>query len=239
METEYLGRKKGKVGIKVFDDNGGTHKVEIGLDGELIFHGTDDYPHRPADRNQEERRITNQVEARAQYAAQQEFPEEDILPFEWHPDKLEKVVTAIQQHPDDEFERDFRAFYDAIQHPPVDRPREEVDLVIVGVRLDDAHEHIEHVTEPIVGFREDGEVEMRGPHADVACHLTLNSPVYEFDWAFGPQFREFLALLAKCHVRDAYLHMGENPPEEYMVKGHGKIRFFGMQHYDDVRFPDL
>ena len=240
METEYLGRKKGNIGIKVLDDQGGSHKVEVDFDdGQINFHGTDDYPHKREDRTDEEQRIMSQVEVRAAYAAQREFPDEDILPFEYDPDRLEQLVTAIQEHPAGAFERDFRAFYDDIQHPPVDRPREDVDIVLVGVRLSDDYQRIEHVTDTLVGFRQNGGVEMRGPESTDPCHLTLNSPVYEFEWPFGPEFRDFLELLAKCHVRDAYLHMGEDPPEEYMVKGYGKMHFFGMEAYDDVRFPTL
>lgn len=238
MKTRIDGHNETKIGVSIWDNENNSHKIEVGFDGEIIFHGTDDYPHEREDRTKEEQRIMSQVAVRARYAAQQEFPEKELVPFEWNPDELEKVVTAIENHPEDAFERDFQAFYDAIQQPPVERPRADVDLVMVGVRLGEGYESIEHVTEPVVGFREDGEVEVRGPESEVGSHLTLNSPVYEFEWAFGEEFREFLVLLAKCHVRDAYLHMGEEPPEAYMVKGFGKMQFFGMEQYDDVRFPD-
>lgn len=143
METGPLGHDEEDCGFEVIDEHGNRHTFQVGLDGEINFHGTDDYPHKREDRTDEEQRFMSQVEVRALYAAQKEFSDADILPFEYDPDELEKVASAIQTHPEDAYEQDFRAFYDAIQEPPVDRPREEVDVVLVGVRLGEAFETIE------------------------------------------------------------------------------------------------
>ncbi|WP_323677350.1 hypothetical protein [Halorubellus sp. PRR65] len=238
MKAKIDGHKETKIGVSVLDGNKNTHLVEVGFDGEILFHGTDDYPNKPENRTEEEQRIISQVDARARYAAQMEFPDEDILPFEWNPDELERVVTAIQNHPQDAFERDFRAFYEAIPDPPVDRPAENVDLVTIGIEITE-EDRIARVTdEPVMMVDTNtGDPTALGPDPAFEPHIIMGVPPLAIEMPMGPEFHEFVNVHAKCHVRDAYLHMGEQPPDEYMVQGYGKMHFFGMENYHDVRFP--
>jgi len=59
------------VGIKVFDKRDSMHKIERGLDGKIIFHGNDDYPHEPENRTQQEELIMAKAYDRARYTSQQ------------------------------------------------------------------------------------------------------------------------------------------------------------------------
>ena len=47
------------------------HKIERGLDGKIIFHGNDDYPHEPENRTQQEELIMAKAYDRARYTSQQ------------------------------------------------------------------------------------------------------------------------------------------------------------------------
>jgi hypothetical protein len=235
METEYLGKKKGKVGIEVIDENDSMHTVEVGLDdGGIIFHGTDDYPHKREDRTQEEQAIMSQVEARAQYAAQQEFPQEDILTPMWNPHHIERGLDAFSNYPLDDFHDEFHDFYNALQDPSpyVDDPDMVFDTVVISKPARLQNDRITDVERMSIAYnRSDGTGTNTGRHDDYPPHelLLFELPPLDFEdhITFKDHFHEILVNHLMAQIRDCYLHMGEQPPREYRVEGIGKLDIHG------------
>lgn len=234
METEYLGKKKGKVGIKVLDERQSPHKVEVGIDGEILFHGTNDYPHKREERTEEEQRIMTQVEERAKHAAQQEFPDADIVHPMWDPSHIEAGIKAFANYPLAKFHEEFRDFYEAMVDPWafIDDPDLDPKTLLVnrsvhfrdGEILDFSHlvfeyartDGTEHRQGAVPSIPDEEELVIYQPHVDHAD-----------DFDYEDQFQDIIMSHLFAQIRDIYLNMGEEPPEKYLVEGMGKIDIVG------------
>ena len=224
METNYLGRKKGKVGIEVIDENESMHTVEVGLDGgEIIFHGTDDYPHKRDDRTLEQQKIMTQVEKRAKFAAQQEFPDADILDPEWNPGEVRRAIEAIGQMDVEAFAREFDTCYRMVTEPTSFEgvTAENVQMIHQPLYIGD-DTTVSFVPRPAIQYKTgDGatvtDLDDRVNHQDGA-KIKIALPPLEFDdgaYEFPDGFQVFIIEHLHAQIRDLYRHMGETPPEQY------------------------
>ncbi len=233
MNTEYLGKKQGRIGIKVIDENNSVHKVEVGLNGEIAFHGNDDYPHKREKRTEEQQRIMSQVEVRAQYAAQREFPKEDILEPMWDIKHLEAGLEALTRYDIGSFREEFRDFYEALDSPGqyIDaafdlnevevykvfrfQGSEIIDVAPVFLQYyDDADEP--HTVGTFPDYPEDEQIVCVIPPLDLPA-----------DYDYEEQFHDIVVSHVMAQIRDLYFHMGEMPPEEYQIQGIGKLNIHG------------
>lgn len=233
MDCNILGHREHDVGVEVIDEQGHVHTVEVRWDGE-VEHYVDDYPHKREERTEEEQRIMSQVEVRAKYAAQQEFPEEDILDPMWDIHHLEAGLEALSRYPLDRFHEEFRDYYDALVNPgayitdadfdlnnvevyKVFRFRESELLDVAPVFLqyyDDAGEP--HPVGTFPDYPEDEQIVCVIPPLEVPD-----------DYEYEAQFHDLVVSHVMAQIRDLYFHMGEMPPEEYQIEGIGKLNIHG------------
>ncbi|WP_233357387.1 hypothetical protein [Halococcoides cellulosivorans] len=184
-----------------------------------------------------------QVEARAKYAAQREFPDADILHPMWDIDHLMRGVEAISNYPIGEFHRTFRDFYEALESP--------AEFVSDASRVDDRtweihksftitpDNRIEDVLDvALVAATDDGDSIEVGPEpTDYEYAITAGMPMMDFadDFDFEAEFHEIVVANLMAQVRDLYLHMGEQPPEEYQIEGFGKFSINGDRTHAEWR----
>lgn len=235
MKAEIMDTDDTHVGLKVFDNDGHEHRLTVRKDNsDIDIHKQDKFPHSIEERTDDQNTVMARVEAKAKTTAHHET-EADILPADWQVSHYERAIRAIESCPNETFEQ-FRPLYDAIQNPPVDVPLDRIEVVTGGFTFTD-DDQIDWIGPVLVAVAaDDGGTDMRGPDPERDPDVIINQPVYEdVDWAFEDRFRDFLVHHLKCQIRDIYLNRGDDPPEQYQVKGYGKIAFNGMKQYDEIR----
>ncbi|WP_228841643.1 MULTISPECIES: hypothetical protein [unclassified Haloarcula] len=178
----------------------------------------------------------SQVEERAKYAAQQEFPEADILEPMWDPDHIKRGIEALKAYQLDDFHREFRDFYEALDDPAgyASEPRESV--VVESARIYKAftitpENRIDEVLDVVLSYeRPDGSDGTVGQTRELDDSLIL-CVIPALDIGEGFDYQEEFHKLVLTHllaqIRDIYLHMGEEPPDEYKIQGVGKLNIHG------------
>jgi hypothetical protein len=224
IQTEVIGHDDVDCGIVLYDENGSKHTVQVTWDGDIAFHGNDDYPHKREERTLEEQKIMTQVENRAKYAAQQEFPEENILNPEFNPAEIERAIVALQTMHVDDFAEQFQTFYEMLTSPESfgEVTKESARFIFQPFFIDEQNTVVS-VPRPIIQYKQNGE--SKTTEADL--NLLENNPGTKFsvdlppltfddgDYEFPDGFQVFLIENLGAQVRDAYRHMGEDAPEEY------------------------
>lgn len=121
-----------RVGVKVQDNNGIDHGIEMEFDGTIMYHEQDGYPDDPSKRTDEG---NEHVRQSRQYAKYHVFRERGYLTLEPRdiPEWQAVVATAIAQLPTSEFEARFGEYYQQFRstverdvEPLVAVPDEEV-----------------------------------------------------------------------------------------------------------------
>jgi len=228
MNAEIADHDQDGVGVRVYDESDFEHQIALSWDGEVTYHGTDDYPHDPDDRTDEEQTIMAYVEARAKYEAHQEFPDADILDPMWDIDHLEAAMEALAASPLDQFHDDFRDLYEATKRPADfvnESDFDEETLRVYGFYRFRDGEVIDGV--PIVlRHYTDDQAFTTGSHPDYPEEETmvmiLPSMEYPDDYDYEAEFHELVLNHIMAQIRDLYLHMGEDPPDQYDIEGIGK-----------------
>ncbi|WP_233357393.1 hypothetical protein [Halococcoides cellulosivorans] len=204
--------------------------------GEVEYHGTDDYPHHPEDRTQEEHALMGQVEAVAKFYAHNQFPEADILHPMWDPDHVDRGLDAILNYPMDEFLPAFREYYEALREPfsVIDVDRENIDesTILVHKTFTITDDNRVDEIEPLwISYREpDGTEKTIGDRpTDFEDRIHLFMPPLAFDEQFDyeAEFTDVIVTNLMAQIRDIYLNMGLKPPEAYDVVGNGKLKIHG------------
>ncbi|KZX46724.1 hypothetical protein AV929_19760 [Haloarcula sp. K1] len=237
MRCSILGHTDQDVGVEVIDHQGIMHTVEVTWNGEIKhFVDREDYPHEPEDQTKEEHRIMSQVEERAKYAAQQEFPEQDILEPMWDPEHIKRGIEALEAYQLDDFHREFRDYYKALQDPAkyASDPRESV--VVESARIYKAFtitpdNRIGEIDDVALSYEcQDGSDGSAGRVREmddslIVCAMPALDIGKSFD--YEDEFHKLVLTHLVAQIRDIYLHMGEEPPEEYKVQGVGKLNIHG------------
>lgn len=224
MNAQILGHDKQAIGVEIYDQRDNRHTVNIKWDGDVEEHYIDDYPPARSKRTLEEQKIMTQVENRAKYAAQREFPEEDILNPELNPEEIERAIMALQRMHVDEFAEEFRTCYEMLTSPEsFGEVTEGSARFIFQPFFIGEQNTVVSVPRPIIQYKKNGE--SRTTEADL--NLLENNPGTKFsadlppltfddgDYEFPDGFQVFLIEHLGAQVRDAYRHMGEEPPEQY------------------------
>lgn len=221
MDAVFGDTDEEQIGVTVYDNESNKHRLLIGWDGAIKLHVTDEYPTDEADRTEEEETIIQQVRRKALHTAHIET-DADLIDPNWDPAVLERAITAIENLSDEAFREQFEDYYHDLQDPPVDVPIERVVVLIKTLQLngetlvDTSHTMVDYETAD--GYELSRKTDL--PDADVS----LNMPPFEINYSFGEQFRVALVHHLKCQIRDVYLRMGDDPPNEYAVDGYGKPR---------------
>ncbi|ADD04332.1 uncharacterized protein Nmag_0747 [Natrialba magadii ATCC 43099] len=142
MKAVITGESK-RIGIKVQDNNGVDHGIEMNESGEIKYHEQDGYPDKPAKRTQEEHEWVNQTRRFAKFYVYRQRGYETVDPLS-NPDRIVTAAMAIANLPADTFEDYFGEFYQQMRHdageaapvvevpdlPPVTVPRVEQDIYL-------------------------------------------------------------------------------------------------------------
>ncbi|WP_363463291.1 hypothetical protein [Halogeometricum borinquense] len=242
MDAQIKKETNDGFGLCVTDSNSIEHKIGICFDGELDGYLSKGYADNPSNRTPEDNEHVNQAVRYARYHVYQErgyeaFPWDENLP------QIETVGKAIEELSAEEFEQYFGEFYEAVSGPvsgkgsislnefsaALDR---EVSAYYVDVFLNE-EDQIAATSDahPII-INEDWETEITTPteHAgrvpDARIEL-VPIPVPTID-----QFQTIVYHQTQCQIRDYYIVMGEEPPQEYRVLGFGKYKF-AVKYRDD------
>ncbi|ELY82240.1 hypothetical protein [Natrinema pallidum] len=226
-ETE---KGKTRFGIRIEDNQGVEHGIELGLNGEIHLHKQEGYPDKPLNRTPEENEHVSQARRYARYYVAQET-EYDVLSWERDTASMNRVKTAIESLDEEAFERYFGTYFDQINSrlPEVKAPVSEPDAVddefvlyMLDVYLNES-DQIE-ATSGIHFLYLDDEREKQVvlgeqpfPKRDPDARLQLK-PNYLPSLAVA---QEFFAYHLRCQIRDCYILRGEQPPEAYRVIGPG------------------
>ncbi|WP_136688848.1 hypothetical protein [Halorhabdus amylolytica] len=167
-----------------------------------------------------------QVEERAKLAAQQEFPDADILPAEWIPEELNRAMLALEKLHVDDFAEEFEECYRMLTNPAsVPEVPEDSAEIIFAPFLVNEDDEVAYVPTPVIKYRdESGEAhythkESRYEELLDEPHLTkfpVTLPPLEFkdgDYEFPDGFQIFIIEHLLAQLRDVYRHVGEEPPE--------------------------
>ncbi|SEW25673.1 hypothetical protein [Natrinema salifodinae] len=239
------------MGIQVFDTNDIEHKLAMDFSGEVHLHEQDGYPDTPAERTTEEGEFVSQVRQYAKYYVAQET-DYNTVPWDLNPDRFETVRQALAPLSSVEIKEWFGDLLaQSLSHyrddPDVDtggisRPHdlpadkigpEDAVLYKQEIYLDD-DDRLEAVSGVLITYYvakgerttvRYGETPDRDPDA---CVEVSPAPLVTPE-----PFRDYLVYNLRCQIRDCYVGMGLEPPQQYKVLGPGQYRFTGKyQHFD-------
>jgi len=161
MNGTIVGEVEEGIGVRVTDNHGVEHEIELSYDGEIAYHGQDDYPDEPSERTNQEDESVSQARRFARYHVYREKGYDTIAPPD-NPDRLAAVLLALLDLEPDEFDSHFGTLYKQIAshenadiEPPLDLPpevyNEQFLLYKQGVYLEQELEAIQAaVDEPAV-----------------------------------------------------------------------------------------
>ncbi|QPV65039.1 hypothetical protein I7X12_05680 [Halosimplex litoreum] len=183
-----------------------------------------------------------QVEERAKYAAQQEFPDADILYPMWDPDHVEAGLRSLSSYDVEAFHEEFREFYKAIQAPKeyVQDPEMDEATAVVNKTIRFSEDRVVDVADLVVEYqRENGQDRVAGSYPSWPDEetLVLHLPKVELaeDFVYEDQMEDVVVSHVMAQIRDIYLNMGEDPPEEYRVEGIGKLHIVGDEGWMEAQ----
>jgi hypothetical protein len=252
MDAEITGETDELLGVSVIDNNDIEHIIDLNkADGEVTGHTQDGYPNEASDRSYTEGEYVGQARNYAKYYVAEET-EHETIQWDLNPERFETVRSALSDLSTEGLEEYFDdLFAQSLSHyadePDVDigdisRPHDLPDDMIGGddtalykqdIYLDEDGE-IGATSGVIVSYYvakgdrrtvRHGDAPDREPDARVEVSPT---PFVEIE-----PFRDYMVYNLRCQIRDCYLMMGLEPPQEYTVLGHGQYRFTGKcQHFD-------
>ncbi|GAB3017424.1 hypothetical protein [Natronobiforma cellulositropha] len=117
-----------RIGIRVIDNAGGEHGIEMDREGTIHVHQCEAYADDPAERTPEENEHNNQARRYARYVVHTERGYDTLEPYE-NPNHLAAVTLAVHAMSDEEIETHFGDFrrqlvspHDSSVEPVVDPP---------------------------------------------------------------------------------------------------------------------
>ncbi|NGM69156.1 hypothetical protein G6M89_09075 [Natronolimnobius sp. AArcel1] len=244
MKAVITGKSK-RVGVKVQDNNGVDHGIEMTFDGEIKYHEQDGYPDDPAERTPNESEWIQQAKEYARHHVWQEtdyepFPVEKNLPG------IMRVREAIQELPTDGVRELFADAYNQVDGkdplptdlpaplPPEVGPNDWV-VFLIDVYLDENGE-IEAVSDIHLRYNdENGDETEQWNHdpfperkPDARLQLSFDH-VPSLD-----DFKSYLDYHLRCQIRDCYIIAGLEPPEAYKVLGNGQDQITGRYPHPEI-----
>jgi hypothetical protein len=256
MDAKITGKSE-RVGLSIIDNDGEEHLIELDFAGEIKAHDPGGYPDTAAQRDRIQSEHVEQVRRYAQYYVDRET-EYDTLPWRLNPDRFEEVREAIASLSREQVETHFGTLFDqSLSHywhdqeldiDEINRPHELPTEMIGG---EDAVSYRQDVylgatsdieTTSGVGLsyhvaQNDRRLLWFDGRPDLDQDPDARLEVYPAPITELEPFRDYLAYNLRCQIRDCYLMMGLEPPEEYKVLGHGQYRFTGKYHYFEMYPP--
>lgn len=255
MDAVITGENERLVGVNLLDNTNIEHVIEIEKGGKITAHQQDGYPDQSDERNRKESENVEQVRRYAKYYVDQET-NHDTLPWDLDADRFEAVRQTLQGLSIEEIESYFGDLLEqSLSHyaddPNVDigdttRP-EALPAEMIGgedtviykqeIYLDDAGaiEAVSGIGITYYVARGERKTVWRGDAPDREPDARVE--LFPAPLVDPAPFRDYLVYNLRCQIRDCYLMMGLEPPEEYRVLGHGQYRFTGKYDSFDLYPP--
>lgn len=115
MDVSIYGENEEVTGVRVIDNNGVEHEIEVERDGDVYAHNSDGYPDDPADQTQEEAERIRQARRLARFYLHLDRGYDTVSPPD-NPVRINAVRHAIQRMDLDEFEEFFGDLYRQFRH---------------------------------------------------------------------------------------------------------------------------
>lgn len=240
MKAVLTGEVDDLIGVNLRDNNDVEHVLDVRKsDGEITGHQQDGYPDKAAKRTPEE---SEHVRQARRYARWYVYDQRGYEPFPWDENiaRIEAVGDAIEALSTEEFEEYFGEFHENVVGS-VDTDgggiaammssiREGASAYYVDVFLDDDGQ-IESTSEvnPVI-VRDGWERELESPQGDRVPDARIELPPTPL--VSRELFQPLVVHQTNCQIRDYYIVMGEDPPDEYRVLGFGKYNF-AAKYRDD------
>jgi len=133
MKGEFIEEDEEWIGVRVVDNSTNTHKIAVGLDGEIQGHSQDGYPDKSEKRTVDENESVAEARLFAKYTVYRERGYQTLEPHR-NPDRIATTLVAIARLSEQEFEELFGDYYrqHAYHHqpdiePPIEPPT-DVDV---------------------------------------------------------------------------------------------------------------
>ncbi|WP_204365908.1 hypothetical protein [Halobiforma nitratireducens] len=231
------------LGLSVIDNNGVEHVVDIRKsNGEITAHNQDGYPDNTANRTPENNEHVLQARRYAQWHVYEERGY-DTLRWDENLPRIKAVGEAIEGLSPDEFEEYFGAFYEAVAESLDTDGSNRLAGLISSVQGANAHyidvwldetDSIEKTGEvqPIIPSNEGYEDDLESPPEDAERVPDARIDLQPVPLPSIELFQQLVVHQTRCQVRDFWISMGEEPPEEYRVLGFGKYKFAARYQMD-------
>ncbi|WP_408958041.1 hypothetical protein [Natrinema sp. 74] len=254
MQAEIKKETNDGFGLLIIDDNNVEHKIGVRYNGEIDGHLQDSYPDDPNERTYSEGEHVSQSRRYAKYYVDQETAY-DTLTWDLNADRFETVRKALQALSSKEIETYFGDLLEqSLSHyaddPDVDigdttrpeaLPAEMIggeDAVIYKQEIylkDGTIEAVSGIGITYYVARGERKTVWRGDAPDREPDARIE--LFPAPLGDPAPFRDSLVYNLRCQIRDCYLMMGLEPPEEYRVLGHGQYRFTGKYDNFDIYPP--
>lgn len=129
MDAKMGDEDENGVGLRVIDNNGVSHGIHVGFDGEITYHEQDGYPDDPSERTHEENAHVNQARRYAQWYVYSERGYDTTRTYE-NPDRLVGAMLGVANCSDAQFHQQFGTLKEQVQRHsdgnPVELPFDNV-----------------------------------------------------------------------------------------------------------------
>jgi hypothetical protein len=258
MNARIIGRSGHLVGVHVVDADGNDHEISIDeADGTVAVHTTDAYSADLDSRAPEVTELLRQAQRYAKHAFDRELVR-STRPAIHTPERIEAVRDAVASQSTDAFASSFGRLHDQLlshavadARRPVDLPSDVVDpdavLYRQGVALDDGD--VDAVSGIEVVYRDATAIRRRardGDRLDGAADARIELQPTQAGDGEPPHdlasFRGTLTHHLTCQLRDCFVRMGVDPPEDARVCGPGKhaatVCYRTLETYPDYHDAD-
>lgn len=226
------------VAIRVVDNQGKEHKISVNKDGSDLRQEQKEYP-AYEDRTIEQKEMFAQA---ARYARYYIYENEGYEAFRWdeNPIALEDTHSVLKNLSIEEFETYFEAYYESVtgQSGAVIPPAEihgKNTYIALDLYLNEERTVIDTVSEIYFTYEADGTrkstrvIGNQEPTPTARVELIPLPETVSLE-----QFHTIVCSHLLCQIRDYYVGMGEEPPEEYRVLGPGKPEFSAKYVHIDI-----
>ncbi|ELZ02262.1 hypothetical protein C482_05271 [Natrialba chahannaoensis JCM 10990] len=256
MKARIEGEDGEYVKIHVTDNNSTEHNLTLEIEsGEIVYHEQDGYADDASKRTDNENYTVREARRYAQYYVHHET-KYDTLPWDLQTNRFETVREALSQLSTEEAEEHFgNLLRQSLSHYESDSSVDTGDIArpIELPKSMSTHENAVLYCQELY-LDEDGRIEtVSGIHVNYyvakgerRTDRHGNAPDREPDARIEIQpvpivdvdvLCEYLQYNLRCQIRDCYICVGLEPPEEYRVLGPGQDRFTRRYHAAD-RFPE-
>ncbi|ADQ69191.1 hypothetical protein C499_00570 [Halogeometricum borinquense DSM 11551] len=245
MDGDIIGENEDGIGVDVSDNNEIIHEISIEKGSwEIVYHEQDGYPDKAAKRTPDGNEHVNQARRFARYHVYKERGYE-TFPWDEHIGYIETVGDAIKSLSTEEFEDYFGEFYETVAGSLSLNSggditalfaaiQEKANAYYIDVYLDnDGQVEATSEVRQIIPT-DDWQEELESPPEDTDRVPDARIELMPMPLPSIELFQPIVVHQTRCQIRDCYIVMGEEPPEEYRLLGFGKYKFASLYQRGDL-----